>query len=127
MAASRDAIAARVASSASATSRAAPAVSAATIALTAEFADDVAALPERVHVAFHRPDRLQRRAVRRQQLMLHRQEPFGDDVQPRRRHQVMDVGDPAGHRILDRDHAEIGSAVATAAKASSKVGHGIGS
>ena len=43
------------------------------------------------------------------------------------RHQVMDVGDPAGDRILDRDHARASpSPPRTAAKASSKVAHGSG-
>ena len=46
------------------------------------------------------------RALRRHQLIADRQEPFGDDVQARGRHQMMDVGDAAGDRILDRDHAE---------------------
>ena len=53
---------------------------------------------------------VERRALRRHQLMLHRQEPLGDDVQARTRHQVMDVGDAAGDRVLDRDHAERGLA-----------------
>ena len=51
-----------------------------------------------------------RRALRRHQLVADRQEPFGDDVQAGCRHQVMDVGDAAGDRILDRDHAEVGVA-----------------
>ena len=48
-----------------------------------------------------------RRALWRHQLIADRQKPFGDDVQARGRHQMMDVGDAAGDRILDRDHAEI--------------------
>ena len=58
-------------------------------------------------MALHRLDGLQAGAFRRHQLIADRQEPFGDDVQVRVRHQMMDVGDPAGDRILDRDHAEI--------------------
>ena len=42
--------------------------------------------------------------------MMDRQEPFADDEQAGRRQQMMDVGDAAGDRILDRDHAEIGLA-----------------
>ena len=45
-----------------------------------------------------------------EQLVLHRHEMLGDDVQLRIRHQMMDVGDAAGDRVLDRDHAEIGVA-----------------
>ena len=78
--------------------------------LHAELADDLAALAERMDVAFHGLDRLQCRAARRHQLVLHRQEIFGDDVQARFRHQVMDVGDAAGDRIVDRDHGERGAA-----------------
>jgi hypothetical protein len=80
--------------------------------LDAERPDDVAALPERVHMAFDRPDGLQRRAFRRHQLMLHRKKPLGHDMQPRARHQMMDVSDPPGHRIVDRDHGERGTSVA---------------
>ena len=36
---------------------------------------------------------------------------LADDVQVRRRQQVVDVGDAAGDRVLDRDHAEFGRAV----------------
>ncbi len=61
-------------------------------------------------MAFDRLDAVQRRALRRHQLMLHRQKPFGDDVQARARHQVVDVGDSAGDRVLDQDHAECGFA-----------------
>ena len=35
---------------------------------------------------------------------------LADDVQAGIRHQVVDVGDAAGHRVLDRDHAERGLA-----------------
>ena len=41
---------------------------------------------------------------------MDRQEIFADDVQVGVRQQVMDVGDAAGDRVLDRDHAEIGLA-----------------
>ena len=49
-------------------------------------------------------------AAHRHQLMPDRQEPFADDEQAGSRQQMMDVGDAAGDRILDRDHAEIGLA-----------------
>src|SRR5262252_6336807 len=80
--------------------------------LDAELADHVAALAERVDVTFDGPERAQRGAARRHELMLHRQEPFGDDMQLRSRHQVMDVGYASGHRVVDRDHRQRGAAVA---------------
>ena len=79
-------------------------------ALDAELADEVAALAERHDVALDRFDLGEPHALERQQLVADRQEPLGDDVEARDRHQVMDVGDPARHRVLDRDHAEIGLA-----------------
>ena len=42
--------------------------------------------------------------------MMDRQEPLADDVQAGLRQQMMDVGDAAGDRVLDRDHAEVGLA-----------------
>ncbi len=78
--------------------------------LDAELADHLAALSERMHVALDGLDVLERRALHREQLVAHRHEVLGDDVQPRMRHQVMDVGDPSRDRVLDRDHAEIGLA-----------------
>ena len=47
----------------------------------------------------------------RQQLKMDRQEGLADDVQARGRQQIVDVGDAAGDRVLDRDHAEVGRAV----------------
>ena len=78
--------------------------------LDAELADDLAALAERVHVALHGLDVLDGGALRREQLVAHRHEMLGDDVQVRLRHQVVDVGDPAGDRVLDRNHGELGFA-----------------
>ena len=40
--------------------------------------------------------------------MADRQKPFADDEEAGGRQQMMDVGDAARDRILDRDHAEIG-------------------
>ena len=76
--------------------------------LDLELADDVAALPERVDVALHRLDVAELGAARRHQLVMDRQEIFADDEQAGLRQQMMDVGDAAGHRVLDRDHAEVG-------------------
>ena len=49
---------------------------------------------------------LQRGARRRHQLMAHAQEVLADDVEIGVGQQVMDVGDAAGDRVLDRDHGE---------------------
>jgi len=75
--------------------------------LNVKFADDAPALPERVDVAFDGLDIAKLRAARRHQLMADRQEPFADDEQAGLRQQMMDIGDAAGDRVLDRDHAEI--------------------
>ena len=48
----------------------------------------------------------QRRAGRRHQLVAHAQEVLADDVEIGVGQQVMDVGDAAGDRVLDRDHGE---------------------
>ena len=74
-------------------------------------------------------DRLQLASLRRQrhQLMAHAQEMLADDVQAGIRQQMMDVGDAAGDRVLDRDHGEPRSPPSTAASASSKVGQASGS
>ena len=65
-----------------------------------------AALAERLGVAEHALDGLERRAGRRHQLMAHAQEMLADDVEIGVGQQVMDVGDAAGDRVLDRDHGE---------------------
>ena len=78
--------------------------------LDVELADDVAALPERVDVALDGLDVGEFGAARRHQLMMDRQEPFADDEQAGLRQQMMDIGDAAGDRVLDRDHAEVGFA-----------------
>ena len=77
---------------------------------TAAIASRLAALAERVHMAFHRLDVVEGRSLGRHQLMAHRHEMLGNDVQAGVRHQVVNVGDAAGDRILDRDHAEAGLA-----------------
>ena len=41
---------------------------------------------------------------------MDRQEIFADDVQARFRQEMMDVGDAAGDRVLDRDHRKFGRA-----------------
>ena len=55
----------------------------------------------------------------RQQVMVHPLIMLADDVQARVGQQVMDVGDAAGDRVLDRDHRQAGETVVHAAKASS--------
>ena len=55
---------------------------------------------------------LEPRAGQRQQVVVHPLEMLADDVQAAMRHQVMDVGDPAGDRVVDRDHRALGAALA---------------
>ncbi len=55
---------------------------------------------------------VERRAGQRQQMVVHPLEMLADDVEAGIGHQVMDVGDPAGDRVLDRDHREPRHAVA---------------
>ena len=61
-------------------------------------------------VALHGLDVGELGAARRHQLMTDWQEPFADDKEAGGRQQMMDIGDTARDRILDRDHAEIGLA-----------------
>ena len=67
-------------------------------------------MAERLDVALHGFDVGQFGAARRHQLVPDRQKPFADDEQAEIRQQMMDIGNPAGDRILDRDHSEIGLA-----------------
>ena len=78
--------------------------------LDPELADDLATLAQRMDVTLDGLDAVERCAPGRHQLVAHRHEVLGHDVQAGMRHQVMNVGDPAGHRVLDRDHAERGMA-----------------
>ena len=52
-----------------------------------------------------------RGAFRRHELEADGQEVLADDVQARIGQEMVDVGDAAGDRILDRDHGEIGRAL----------------
>ncbi len=75
-------------------------------------AHDVAALGQRLHMADAVLMSPSVAPFSRQQLVIHPLEMLGDDVQAGFRHQVMDVGDAAGHRVLDRHHGEARLAVA---------------
>jgi hypothetical protein len=59
--------------------------------------------------------------------MADRQEELADDVEARGRQQMMDVGDAAGDRILDRIMPRSASPAEIAPSASSKVAQGSGS
>ena len=74
--------------------------------LEAELEQLAAALAQRLRVAEHALDGLQRCARQRHQLVAHAQEVLADDVEIGVGQQVMDVGDAAGDRVLDRDHGE---------------------
>ncbi len=78
--------------------------------LQLERADRLAALAERHDMAMHRLELGQLDARQREQLVADPLEMLGDDMQPRMRQQMMNVGDAAGHRVLDRDHGELGGA-----------------
>ena len=55
-------------------------------------------------MAQHALDRREARAGLRHQLMAHAQEVLADDVETRVGQQMVDVGDAARDRVLDRDH-----------------------
>ena len=78
--------------------------------LPAILADIFAALAKRMDVAVHGLDLCALDARQHHQLEMNRQEILADDVQARFRQQMMDVGDTARDRVLDRDHGEIGLA-----------------
>ena len=61
-----------------------------------------------MNVAFHGLDVSKPGSLHTQQLMAHRHEVLANDVQAGMRHQVMDIGNAAGDRVLDRDHGELG-------------------
>jgi hypothetical protein len=84
-------------------------VSAATIGLMPSLRMMLAALAERVDVALDRLDVFEL-APAAPSAGADRQEVLADDVQAGIRQQMMDVGDAAGDRVLDRDHAEVGLA-----------------
>ena len=79
-------------------------MSAWTRGLELEAADQIAALAEGVNVAVHGLEPVDRGPVRSEQLVLHVLEMLGDDEQAGFRQQVMDIGNPARQRVLDRDH-----------------------
>ena len=58
---------------------------------------------------------------------MDRQEIFADDVQPRRRQEMVDVGDAAGEQFPDRIMPSAAVPSAIAVSASSKVGQVSGS
>ena len=80
--------------------------------LEVELADQAAALVERVDMTVHVRELLDPRARQRQQVVVHPLIVLADDVQAGARQQVVDVGDAAGDRVLDRDHRQPGLAVA---------------
>ena len=67
-------------------------------------AQEVAALADGVDVALDLLDRLETGAGHAEQLVVHAHELLADDVQTATRQQVVHVGDPAGDRVVDRDH-----------------------
>jgi peptidoglycan hydrolase-like protein with peptidoglycan-binding domain len=74
--------------------------------LDAELADQVPALVERVDMAVHVGDVVDPRAGDAKQMMVHPLIVLADDVQAGSGEEVVDIGDPAGDRVLDRDHRQ---------------------
>ena len=95
----------------SATSRAEPAVSPATTGFRPSWRMILRHWPSAWTWLWTAAQVFERRAGHGEQLEMDRQEGLGDDVQAGGRQQRMDVGDPAGDRVLDRDHRQIGRAV----------------
>ena len=74
-------------------------------------ADDLAALAERVDVAVHGADLVEpARPGSPSRWNRIRRKCSADDVQPGVGQEVVDVGDPAGDRVVDRDHRQVGLA-----------------
>jgi hypothetical protein len=74
--------------------------------------DELPALRERLHVAAHHLEAVERRPLGRKQLVVHALEVLADDMQAGLRQEVVDVSDPPGAGILDRNHRQLGPAVA---------------
>ena len=55
----------------------------------------------------HHFDVFQRNPRLGEQMVLHRQKMFGDDVKARARQQMVDVSDPPGQGIFDRQHGAL--------------------
>ena len=56
------------------------------------------------------------RPLEAEQLEMDRQEIFADDMEIGAREQMMDVGDPSGEGVLDRNHAKLRLAVGDGAE-----------
>src|SRR5262247_490096 len=73
-------------------------------------------------VASDRAQAIDRGARYGQQMMVHPLEMLADDMEPRIGHQMMDVGNTAGNRVLDRDHRKPRAAFAHRSKGVLKLG-----
>ena len=58
-------------------------------------------------MALCRLDVVETRTLDAEKLVVNRQEMLADDMNVGVRQDVVDVGDPAGGRVLDRNHAEV--------------------
>src|SRR5262249_31612312 len=87
-----------------------------------------ATLAKRVDVTFDSLDIFEGGAFGGKELMANRHEMLANDMEAGLRHQMMDVGDAAGERGLDGNHAQLGVAGGDPRKATVRGGggHGLG-
>ncbi len=69
-------------------------------------ADEVAALAEGMNMAPDGADRLELGARQTEQMVVHPLEMLANDIEAGFGHQMVDVGDPTGDRVLDRHHRQ---------------------
>ena len=79
--------------------------------LQAEFADQLAALAQRMDMAVDGFDGADAHARHGQELVMDAQKMLADDIEIGGRHEMMNVGDAARHRIVDGDHGKGGLAI----------------
>ena len=69
-------------------------------------ADVIAALTQGMNVTVHCLEALERRALDSHQMVVHALEVLGDEKKSGFRQQMVNVGNPAGQRIFDRNHRQ---------------------
>ena len=84
--------------------------------LQPQFADDFAALRQSMNMGMNMGQLFNFCARQCQQMMIDALEMFADNKQIGIRQQVMNIGDPAGHRIIDGNHGKLGPTVKNGGK-----------